>query len=72
MKKKKTAWVDPIVEEVRKRGEEYAARFDFDPHKMGEDLRRRQQEAGRPVVSFSREGGSEDAEPSTRRRVSNS
>jgi hypothetical protein len=50
--KDQTAWCDPIVEEVRKRGQEYAARFDFDPHKMGEDLRRRQKERGAPVVSF--------------------
>jgi hypothetical protein len=50
--KDQTAWHDPIVEEVRKRGQEYAAQFDFDPHKMGEDLRRRQKERGKPVVSF--------------------
>ncbi|HEY2289550.1 MAG TPA: hypothetical protein VGM86_02505, partial [Thermoanaerobaculia bacterium] len=50
--KKKTPWRDPIVEEVRKRGQEYAAKFDFDLHKMGEDLRRRQKERGAPVVSF--------------------
>ena len=50
--KDQTAWCDPIVEEVRKRGQEYAAQFDFDPHKMGEDLRRRQKERGVPVVSF--------------------
>jgi len=50
--KKKTPWRDPIVEEVRKRGQEYAAKFDFDLHKMGEDLRRRQKERGAPVVSL--------------------
>jgi len=36
--KDQTSWRDPIVEEVRKRGQEYAAKFDFDLHKMGEDL----------------------------------
>src|SRR4051794_37981756 len=50
--KKKTPWRDPIVEEVRKRGQEYAAKFDFDLHKMGEDLRRRQKERGATVVSL--------------------
>ncbi|HEY4595130.1 MAG TPA: type II toxin-antitoxin system VapB family antitoxin, partial [Thermoanaerobaculia bacterium] len=50
--KDQTSWRDPIVEEVRKRGQEYAAKFDFDLHKMGEDLRRRQKERGAPVVSF--------------------
>jgi hypothetical protein len=51
---------DPIVEEVRKHGQEYAAQFDFDPHKMGEDLRRLQKESGEPVVSFNCEEGEED------------
>ncbi|MBW8874512.1 MAG: hypothetical protein JF614_06075 [Acidobacteria bacterium] len=70
--KEKAAWRDPLVDEVRKRGQEYAAKFDFDPHKMGEDLRRIQKESGEFVVSFSREEGVEDAEPSrpSRRRTS--
>jgi hypothetical protein len=54
--KKKSPWHDPIVEEVRKRGQEYAATFDFDLDRMFEDLRRRQQERGGQVVSFSDEG----------------
>ncbi|HEY2295874.1 MAG TPA: hypothetical protein VGM86_34665 [Thermoanaerobaculia bacterium] len=72
--KEKTAWRDPIVEEVRKHGQEYAAQFDFDPHKMGEDLRRLQKESGEPVVSFSSEEGGEDlvSSHSSRRRASRS
>lgn len=72
--KEKTAWLDPIVEEVRKRGQEYAAKFDFDPHKMGEDLRRQQKESGEPVVSFSHEEVEEPVDPSqpSRRRASRS
>lgn len=58
--KEKTAWHDPLVEEVRKRGQEFAAKFDFDPYKMGEDLRRLQKESGRQVVSFSCEEGKEE------------
>ena len=54
--KTKTPWHDPIVEEVRKRGEEYAAKFDFDLDRMFDDLRRLQKESGEQVVSFSREG----------------
>lgn len=54
--KTKAPWHDPIVEEVRKRGEDYAASFDFDLDRMFEDLRRRQDESGRPVVDFSRKG----------------
>ncbi len=53
--KTNTSWRDPIVEEVRKRGEEYAAKFDFDIDRMFEDLRRLQKESGEPVVSFSGE-----------------
>jgi hypothetical protein len=71
--KEKTTWRDPIVEEVRKHGQEYAAQFDFDPHKMGEDLRRLQKESGEPVVSFE-EGEEEDmvSSHSSRRRASRS
>jgi len=61
--KTKSPWRDPIVEEVRKRGQEYAAKFDFDIHRMFEDLRRLQEESGEPVVSFSREGTEEEANP---------
>lgn len=34
-------WLDPIVEEVRKRGDEYAAKFGYDLKAMGEDLRKK-------------------------------
>lgn len=53
--KTKTPWRDPIVEEVRKHGEEYAASFDYDLDRMVLDLRRRQEERGGRVVSFSDE-----------------
>jgi hypothetical protein len=64
MKTKSSSWRDPIVEEVRKRGEEYAAKFDFDLDRMFEDLRRLQEESGVPVVSFSRERTEEGSTPS--------
>ena len=52
---RKAPWVDPIVEEVRRYGEEYAAQFNsFE--EMFQDLVRRQKESGRPVVSFASEG----------------
>ena len=37
-------WVDPIVEEVRKARDAYAAQFDYDLKRMFEDLQRREQE----------------------------
>jgi hypothetical protein len=45
-------WKDPIVEEVRKAREEYAAKFDFDLDAIYQDLKRGEQEGGRKVVSF--------------------
>ena len=69
--KNKSPLDDPIVEEVRKRGMEYAAQFDYDLDKMVLDLRRRQQARGKKVVSFSRENPSGDLnQPKLRRRSS--
>jgi hypothetical protein len=41
---------DPIVEEVRRAGEEYFKQFNFDLHAVCEDLRRRSEERGRKTV----------------------
>jgi hypothetical protein len=43
---------DPIVDEVRKAGEEYLAKFNFDLKAVCEDLRRRSEAAGRKNVSY--------------------
>ncbi|HEY0552824.1 MAG TPA: hypothetical protein VGG20_01055 [Thermoanaerobaculia bacterium] len=67
-----SSWDDPIVEEVRKRGVEYAARFGHDLDKMVFDLRRRQRERGKEVVSLGREETSGDLkkpEPVRRRAL---
>lgn len=40
-------WKDPIVEEVRRAREEYAAQFDFDLEAMVRDLREHQEELER-------------------------
>jgi len=55
---------DPIMEEVRRAKEEFAARFDFDLEKMGDFLMRAQQEHSDRLVSFSpkRVGGARDDE----------
>ncbi len=44
-------YTDPIVEEVRAIREAYAAEFDFDLNAMGADLRNKQRESGREIVS---------------------
>ncbi len=45
---------DPIVEEVRKYREEYAARFGFDLGAIFEDIKRRERESGRTFVNRTR------------------
>lgn len=45
-------WKDPIVEEVRKWRDEYAARFNYDLHAICRDLRASQEASGRECVSF--------------------
>ena len=45
-------WRDPIVEETRERREQYAAQFNHDPDAIFEDIRRRQNQAGKKLVSF--------------------
>ncbi|MEW6350511.1 MAG: hypothetical protein AB1646_15715 [Thermodesulfobacteriota bacterium] len=44
---------DPIVEEVRAARRQHAARFDYDLRKIAEDLRRKELQAGRKIVTFS-------------------
>lgn len=43
---------DPIVEEVRDARQKHAARFNYDLHKIAEDLRAKEQQSGRKIVSF--------------------
>ena len=45
-------WKDPIVAETRKLREEYAARFKHDPDAIFEDIRQRQRQPGKKLVSF--------------------
>ncbi len=43
---------DPIVEEVRDARMRHAARFDYDLRKIAEDLRRKEEQAERKIVTF--------------------
>jgi hypothetical protein len=43
---------DPWIEELRRHREEYAARFNYDIHKMVEDLRKRERASGREYITL--------------------
>lgn len=45
-------WRGPIVEEVRRYRQEYAAQFNYDLKAICQDLRERQKKSGRKVVSL--------------------
>jgi len=46
-------WKDLIVEEIRKYRDEYAKQFNYDLHKICQDIRKKQGKDGRCVVSLS-------------------
>ena len=48
-------WRDEIVEEIRRIRREQAARFNYDIAAIVADAKRRQDEGGREVVSFSQQ-----------------
>jgi hypothetical protein len=43
---------DPIVDEVRRAREEYAAQFNFDLEAICDDLQKKQKKRGKLLVSF--------------------
>jgi hypothetical protein len=45
-------WNDPIVEEVRKNREAYAAKFNYDLKAIYEDLKKAEKRSKRKKVSF--------------------
>ena len=45
-------WIDPIVEEIRKHSEEYAASFNHDMDAIYEDLKRREIESKKAGWKF--------------------
>jgi len=42
---------DPVVREVRKRRDELAAAFNYDPKAIAEDVQKREKASGRKLVS---------------------
>ena len=49
-------WEDPIVEEIRRYREEYAARFNHDLQAIFEDLEKQQEQSGLTYVDYSNVG----------------
>jgi hypothetical protein len=45
-------WSDPIVDEVRRVRDAYAARFDYDLRAIYRDLKEREKRSGRKIVSY--------------------
>jgi len=43
---------DPIVEEVRVVRQKYAAKFNFDLKKIAQDLKKKQEQSNRKVVTY--------------------
>lgn len=50
-------WRDEIVEEIHRIREEYAKSFNYDLNAIFSDLRKKQEESGREVVTLSRKPG---------------
>ncbi len=50
-------WIDEIVEEIRRIREEYAKSFDYDLDAIFADLRKKEAESGKEVVTLSRKPG---------------
>ena len=45
-------WSDPIVDEVRRAREAYAARFNYDLRAIYRDLKEQEKRSGRKIVSY--------------------
>ncbi len=45
-------WTDPIVEEIRRQREAYAAKFNFDIVAICHDLQRQELESGHEIVTL--------------------
>ena len=45
-------WSDPIVDEIRRARDAYAARFNYDLRAIFRDLKDREKRSGRKIVSY--------------------
>jgi len=62
-------WSDPIVDEVRRVREAYAAQFQYDLRSIARDLKTKEKCGGRPVVPYVASGEAERKPPQTTNRA---
>ena len=56
------SWSDPIVDEVRRARDAYAARFNYDLRAIFRDLQEQEKRSGRKLASYAEEGTAEPNE----------
>jgi hypothetical protein len=49
------SWSDPIVDDVRRARDEYAARFNYDLRAIYSDLKEQEKRSGRRFVSYAKD-----------------
>ena len=54
-------WSDPIVDEVRRARDAYAARFNYDLRAIFRDLKEQEKRSGRKLVSYAENDGPNQA-----------
>lgn len=63
------SWSDPIVDEVRRARDAYAARFNYDLWAIFRDLKEKEKQSGRKVVSYA-ENSQDESPPPTEAAIS--
>ena len=53
------SWSDPIVDEVRRARDAYAARFNYDLRAIFRDLKEQEKRSGRKLASYAQEATAE-------------
>jgi len=53
-------WSDPIVDEVRRARDAYAARFNYDLRAIYRDLKEQERHSGRTIVSYAEDSTERD------------
>jgi hypothetical protein len=60
------SWSDPIVDEVRRVRDAYAARFNYDLRAIFRDLKEKEKRSGRKLVSYASDASNSESEQSSK------